>query len=176
MSLRRVFQRCARAVRFRLSWRGHFHSYQFADPAFFHRHAVKDIGLGDGALVVGDDDELALRDEAIQHPDKAIDVRLVERRIHFVEHAERTRPHHVNGKEKRDGRHGALAAAESSEMLCNCLPGGLAMISIPQLSASFSSIKRQIGAAAAEKLGKHLAEVDPHLRECFGEKFLASSN
>src|SRR5207253_4324763 len=27
----------------------------------------------------------------------------------------------------------------SSEMICNCFPGGLAMISIPQLSGSFSS-------------------------------------
>jgi hypothetical protein len=30
----------------------------------------------------------------------------------------------------------------------------------------------QIGAAAPEKLGKHLAEICSHLRECFGEKFL----
>ena len=66
MSLRRVFQRRARAVRFRLSWRGHFHSYQFAYPAFGQGHAVENIGLGNGTLVVGDDDELALRDEPLQ--------------------------------------------------------------------------------------------------------------
>src|SRR6476646_8409681 len=98
MSLRRVFWRRARAVRFRLSWRGHFHSYQFAYPAFFHRHAVKHIGLGDGPLVVGGDDELGLRDDPLQHLDKAIDGGFIERRIHFMEHTKWTWPHHVNGK------------------------------------------------------------------------------
>ena len=46
------------------------------------------------------------------------------------------------------------------------------MMSMPQLSGSFSSSKREIGAPAAEKFGEHFAEVDPHLRERFGKKFL----
>ena len=45
------------------------------------------------------------------------------------------------------------------------------MMSMPQLSASFSSSSVEIGAPAAEELGEHFAEVDPHLRERFGEKF-----
>src|SRR6185437_7589020 len=97
--------------------RGDFHSYQFAYPAFFHRHAVKNIGLGNGTLVVGDDDELALRDEPLQHLDKAIEVGLIERRIHFIEHTKRTRPDHVNGKQKRDGRHRPLASAQKRDAL-----------------------------------------------------------
>ena len=39
------------------------HPDQLADAALFHRHAVKNVRLRDRALVVGDDDELALRDE-----------------------------------------------------------------------------------------------------------------
>ena len=46
------------------------------------------------------------------------------------------------------------------------------MMSMPQLSGSFSSSSDKVGAAAAEQLGEHFAEIDPHLRESFGEKFL----
>jgi hypothetical protein len=83
MSLRRFLDRRARAVRFRFSRCGQLHSYQFAHPSFFHGHAVKNIGLGNGALIMGDDDELALRDKPLQHLDKAIDVGFIERSIHF---------------------------------------------------------------------------------------------
>src|SRR6267378_8458750 len=100
MSLRRVFHRRARAVRFPLSWRGHFHSYELAYPAFFHGHAVKNIGLGNGTLVMGDDDELALRDEPFQNLDKAIDVGFIERRSHLIEHTKRTRAHHVDREQE----------------------------------------------------------------------------
>src|SRR5205807_2490133 len=53
----------------------------------------------------------------------------------------------------------------SREMLCNCLPGGLAVISIPQLSGSFSSsndrsarppLKRSANAMANPRLRRHL--------------------
>ena len=96
---------------------GQLHPDEFADAALFHRHAIKHVGLRDRALVVGDDDELALRDESVQHADEPIDVGFVERRIHFVEDAERARPHHVDGEEQRDRRHGALAAGEERNAL-----------------------------------------------------------
>ena len=69
-------------------------------------------------------------DEAVEHFDEAIDVRFVERRVHFVQHAERARPHHVDREEQRDGGHGPLAAGEQRDV-CSCLPGGLAMMSMP---------------------------------------------
>ena len=97
--------------------RGQAHPDQFADAAFFHRHSVKDVRFRDRALVVRDDDELALANEALEHPDETIDVRFVERRIHFVEDAEGTRTHHVNGEEKCDRRHCALAAGEERNAL-----------------------------------------------------------
>ena len=59
-------------------------------------HAVKNVGFGNGAFVVCDNDELALLYEALQHADKTVDVAFVHCRVHFVEDAERTRAHHVN--------------------------------------------------------------------------------
>jgi len=50
----------------------------------------------------------------------------------------------------------------SNETLCSCLPGGLALISIPQLSGSFSSSNDKSARPAAEKLSKHFAEVYAH--------------
>ena len=75
---------------------GQFHADQFAHPSLFHRHTVKHISFGDCPLVMRDNDELALPDETVEHTNKSIDVCFVECRIHFVEHAEWTRPHHVN--------------------------------------------------------------------------------
>ncbi len=46
------------------------------------------------------------------------------------------------------------------------------MMSMPQLSGSLSSTEREVRAAAAEQLREHLAEVDPDLREGFGEELL----
>ena len=77
-------------------WRGQFHPNQLAYAAFLHCHAVQHVGLGNGALVVRDDDELALFYEPVQHADKSVDVALVHRRVHFVENAKRAWPHHVN--------------------------------------------------------------------------------
>ncbi len=76
--------------------RGKFHPNQPTHAAFLHGHAIEHVGFGDRALVVGDDDELALRDEAVEHPNEPIDVAFIQRRIDFVEYAKRTRSHHVN--------------------------------------------------------------------------------
>ena len=66
---------------------------------------------------MGDDDELALRDESLQHFDKAIDVGFIERRIHFIEHTKRARAHHVDGKQKRHRRHRPFASAQKRDAL-----------------------------------------------------------
>ena len=89
------------AVRWRLAggnlpWRGQFHANEFAHAALLHRDTVKHIGFCNRAFVVGHDDELALLYEPVQHADKSVDVAFIERRIYFVENAERTRSHHVN--------------------------------------------------------------------------------
>src|SRR6266700_5467515 len=92
--------------------RGQPHSDQFAHAALFHGHAVKHISLRDRALVVGDDNELALRNETVEHADEAIDVAFIQWRVDFVEHAKRAGAVHVDCEEKRDRGHGALATAQ----------------------------------------------------------------
>ena len=60
---------------------GEAHADGFGDAEFFHSHAIHHVGAGHGALGVGDDDELRVVDEAVEHFDEAVDVRLVERRV-----------------------------------------------------------------------------------------------
>src|SRR5213082_3159806 len=55
-----------------------FHPDQFAHAAFFHGHAIKYVCLRDRAFVVGDDDELALRNETVEHSNKTVDVALIQ--------------------------------------------------------------------------------------------------
>ena len=45
----------------------------------------------------------------------------------------------------------ACSPPDSSDRTCSFLPGGLAMISRPASSGSSDSVKRQMGAAAAEQ-------------------------
>ena len=66
---------------------------------------------------MGDDDELAAVDEAVQHLDEAADVGFVEGGIEFVEHTERAGLDHVDGEEQGDGGHGAFAAGEQGDGL-----------------------------------------------------------
>ena len=79
-----------------LPWSGQFHANELAHAALLHLDTIKHIRFCNRAFVVGHDDELTLLCEPVQHTDKTVDVAFIERRIYFVENAERTRPHHVN--------------------------------------------------------------------------------
>ena len=151
--------------------RNQFHSDQFAHAAFLHRHAVEHIGLRDGAFVVGDDDELALLDEALEHGDEAVDVTLIERRVDFVEHAKRTRSHHVNCEEKRHRRHCALASAQQRNTL-QLFARRFGRDLNPAVEWIAVIEQRQVRAAAAEEFREHFAKVHVHLGEGFREQFL----
>src|SRR6266536_2306460 len=101
MSLDHASSLCSpyRAAKLRFVWApssGQFHPNEFAHAALLHRDTIKHIRFCNRAFVVGHDDELALLYEPVQHADKAVDVAFIERRIYFVENAERTRSHHVN--------------------------------------------------------------------------------
>src|SRR5947199_3001099 len=60
-----------------LLWHCQFQSNQFAHAALFHCHSVKNIGFGNGAFVVGDDNELALLYEAVYDADKEVVVAFI---------------------------------------------------------------------------------------------------
>ena len=118
-----------------------------------------------------DRDELALVHEAVEDFDEAGDVRLVERGVHFVEHAERAGLHHVDGEEERDGGHGALAAGEEADAL-ELLAGRLG----DDLDAALERVgvvhEHEVRPSAAEKLGEHDLEVLADFFEGFGEEGL----
>src|SRR6266487_1332119 len=104
VSVRRHFHRS-------FSRRGQLHPNKLTYTALLHCNSVKNIRLRYGALVVCHDDELALGNESFEHTDEAVDVAFIERRIYLVEDTERTRADHVDRKQQRHCRHGALAAA-----------------------------------------------------------------
>ena len=81
-----------------------------ADAALFHRDAVEHVGQFHRALVVRDDDELDVIGEHLNEPDEAQDVAFVERRVHFIEHAERAGLGLEDCEEQRYGRERSFAA------------------------------------------------------------------
>ncbi len=151
---------------------GEAHADGFGNAEFFHGHAVHHVGAGHGALGVGDDDELAVVDETIEHFDKAVDVRFVERGVEFVEHAEGAGLDHVDREQEGDGGHRALTTREKGdglELFARRLDG--------DFDAGFEGVvgvdEVEVGLAFfAEELLEHLAEVDADLGEGFGEQAL----
>src|SRR4029077_7727564 len=97
--------------------RSQLHSHQSAHAALFHCYSVKNVGFGNGAFGLRDDDELALFYKTLQHADKAVDVAFVHCRIDFIENTERTWPHHVNGEQQRYRDHGPFASAQQGDAL-----------------------------------------------------------
>src|SRR6185295_12909812 len=75
-------------------------------------------GFGGRSRVVGDDDELRFLFELVQHPDKASDVGVIERRIHLVEQAEWARFGEEDAEQKRQRDQRALATREQMDALC----------------------------------------------------------
>ena len=139
---------------------GEAHADGLGNPELLHRHAIHHVGAGHGALGVGDDDELRAVDEAVEHLDEAADVRLVERRVEFVEHAERAGLDHVDREQQRDGGHRALATGEQRDRL-QLLAGRLG----DDLDAGFERValveQHEVGLALlAEEFLEHVAEVD----------------
>src|SRR6266567_4436545 len=57
----------------------------------------------------------------------------------------------------------------SSEMLCNCLPGGLAVISMPVERVALIQ-QRQVRAPAAEEFREHFPKIDSHLGKGFAKQ------
>ena len=88
-----------------------------ADRVVADGHAVQRVGRLDRAAVVGDDDELRLVGEAAQGIGEPADVRLVERGVDLVEHAERDRSDLEHREQQGDGGQGPLAARQHRQRL-----------------------------------------------------------
>src|SRR5688572_18821606 len=80
-----------------------------------HRHADELLGHLHRDLVVADEEELGLRGHALDEVAEATGVRVVQRRVHLVEQAERRRVELEQGEYERNGGEGFLAARQEMD-------------------------------------------------------------
>ena len=96
--------------------------------------------------------------ELAHHQVEALDVGLVQRRVHFVEDAEGRGARAEDGEEQRDHGHGLLAAGEQRDVA-----RFLARRARDDLDARFQDVfaflQQQVGLAAAEELAEGFVEV-----------------
>jgi len=80
----------------------------FDNAVAAHAHAVEAVGGVHGALLVGDDDELGALARAADELEEAVDVDVVEGRLHLVEDVEGARPRE---EDPRTGRRAPRATS-----------------------------------------------------------------
>ena len=97
-------------------------------------------------------------EEPLQDADEAVDVRFVERRVQFVQHAERTGLDLVNREQQRHGGHRLLAAGQQRDALQ--LFAGRARHDVNAALQHVVLVRQnQVRLAAAEDLDEHRAEI-----------------
>src|SRR5262249_58767266 len=80
------------------------------EAGLLHGDAVEDVSRFHGLTVVSDDQELGLAGQFPENTEKTMDVRVVERGVDLVQHAEGTRPEIEDRKEERQPGERTLAA------------------------------------------------------------------
>ena len=105
-----------------------------------------------------------MRRHFVQQIAETLDIGVVERRIDFVEHADR------RGLIRNIAKISAIAVSacsppDSSESACSRLPGGRAKISRPASSGSSDSVKVSLASPPPNSLANRVLEVLVHLHE-----------
>ena len=121
-----------------------------------------------------DDEELGPGGEIAQHAQEAVDVGIVERGIHLVEHAERARAVVEDGEEQRESRERPLAAGHQGHRL-EPLAAGLRHqldAGLERILAGLALDQPQLGATALEQALEELAEPDVDVLERLPEPLL----
>src|SRR5450759_964080 len=136
-----------------------------ADELRHSRLFLRDAGEGlrglHRPLIVRDEDELRLLGQLHEERREAVDVRLVERGVDFVEDAERRRLVLEDRDEERDGRERLLAAREEADRLVP-LARGLRHDLETRVERIALVQQMHRGRAAVEEALEHLAEVEVH--------------
>src|SRR5581483_10349829 len=132
--------------------------HELRDAGFGHRHAVEDVRGLHRELVVRDHDELGALAHAVDHRIETAEIRLVERRIDLVQHAERRRPEAEEGHEKADRREGLLAARQGLER-AEALARGLDLHLDAAVEQALRVRELEARAPAAEELPEELLEL-----------------
>src|SRR5918996_2283966 len=91
--------------------------YQLGNAGLFHSDPVQAVRNLHGPAIVGDNDELRMLLHPAKHLDETADIRIVERRVDFVEQTERTRLVFEHREHQRDGRQRLLAAGQQLNAL-----------------------------------------------------------
>src|SRR5262245_56863719 len=144
------------------------HRVQLRHAQLLHGDAVDAAGRLHGLLVVRDHHELRLVAEAAEQVQEPLHVRVVERRIDFVQQAERGRLHQVDREQQRDRGERPLAARHQRDAL-EVLPARLR----DDLDLGFHRIlaqHAQLAVAALEQRLEDVLEVRVHLLERLAEQ------
>ena len=136
-----------------------------------HAHAVQRVGDLHGALLVGDDDELAVLAQLLEDVEQPAEVDVVEGGLDLVEHVERARPGLEQRDEERHGGQRALATGQQRQPL-----DLLARRAGLDLDAGGEHVLRvgqhQPASTAGEQPGEHLLELHGHVGVGGGEHLL----
>ena len=138
------------------------------DARLLHRHAVETVGRLHRPLVVRDDDELRPLAEVPQQGDEAPDVRVVERRVEFVQDAEGARLDEIDARRGARSPSGpARPSRGAGSTAASCRSGGRRSRSPPRAD------RPPRGATSASPPGKRYSkvrsEVDPRRIERLAE-------
>lgn len=147
---------------------------QFGDAGLFHGDAVETVGEFHGALVVRDENELRVLGHLANQIVEAIDVRVVEWGIDFVEQTERAGPNEEHGEDHCHGGERFFAAGEERHAL-QLLAGGLRHDFDPRFEQVGFVGEDELRLAAAEELGEELLEALVDRVERVAEAFAADA-
>ena len=95
---------------------GELHGDEAGDARFAHGDADEVVAGLHGAFAVGDDDELGLCRHVAQEVAEAANVRIIERRVHFVQQAEGRGVQAEEGEDEGEGGEGFFAAGEDAQV------------------------------------------------------------
>ncbi len=150
------------------------HRHQLADAALRHGDAEQPVHPAHGQGMVGDDQEAGTRHlgHLGQHLAETLDIGVVQRRVHFVQHADRGRVHQEHREDQRHGGQRLFAARQQRQRL-----QPLARRAGEDLQTCFQRVfgfgEGELGFSAFEQLGEKFLEVGVDLFER-GQQTLAA--
>src|SRR5215211_7156593 len=132
-------------------------------PGLLHCHAVNGIRrFGGSSRVVRDDDELCVRLEFVEHPYEPPDVRVIERRVDFIQQTKRARLRQKYPEQKRQSYESPLATGQQVNSLCALSPWRRVNLDVT-LERALRILQSEVAFATAEQCHEDLAEVLAHL-------------
>ena len=139
------------------------HGDQLADAALGHGDAEQPVHARHRQGMVGDDQETGARflGHVFHHLAEALDIGVVQGRIHFVQHADRGGIDHEDGEDQRQGSEGLFAARQQRQGL-QALARRAGEYLQPRFERIFRFGEGEARFPAFEQLGEKLLEIGVH--------------